>query len=116
MAKQSVEDFLQDIQTLDGEKYQIVCAVRDLFLHANANLELEIKYGGLVFNRDKELLGGVFVYQKHISIEFSHGAEFADPKGLLEGKGKQRRHLKINKKADIEAKTSHFYIEQAIAN
>ena len=37
----------------------------------------------------------VNVFRAHASIGFFHGAELADPAGLLEGTGKRMRHVKL---------------------
>ena len=71
---------------------------------------------GLVFNLSNALIGGIFPYKDHISIEFSNGADFPDPSGMLEGKGKNRRHLKIAKKQDIDAKYVEIFAAEAVKN
>ncbi|MEM9780308.1 MAG: DUF1801 domain-containing protein, partial [Pseudomonadota bacterium] len=47
------------------------------------------KYGGKVFapdpTDDRSIVGGVFAYKDHVSVEFSQGATFDDPEGHLEG-------------------------------
>lgn len=111
---QKVSEFIQDIQSISPEQAEIIEQVRVLFHQAHQELLEDIKYGGLVFFQSDSLIGGIFPYQKHLSIEFSHGADFADPDGLLEGKGKLRRHLKLRKNQDIETKKARFYIQQAI--
>lgn len=91
----------------------MLVSIRELFLEANSDLVEDIKYGGLVFNMSNTLIGGIFAYKKHLSIEFSDGANFDDPYGLLEGVGKHRRHLKIYRHDDIDEKKSSYYINQA---
>jgi len=59
-------------------------------------------------------IGGVYAYDAHVSVEFAKGASFADPAGLLEGKGKQRRHLKLYTAEDIQTKTVQHFLDQAI--
>ena len=46
-------------------------------------------------------------------MEFGHGAEMADPHGLLEGKGKGRRHLKLHTLEDVENKHLIDYLRLA---
>lgn len=43
-------------------------------------------------------------------MEFGRGAEMANPYGLLEGKGKGRRHLKLHTLEDIENKHLTDYL------
>lgn len=79
------------------------------------------KYGGTVFVTDPDLpeseglVGGVFAYTGHVSVEFSHGAGFQDPGGCLEGKGKARRHVKLHALGDIEAKDVAGFLRQAFS-
>ncbi|CAM2069846.1 DUF1801 domain-containing protein [Sulfidibacter corallicola] len=112
--KTDVDAFLRDTQLVSPENHALIIAIRDMFRKADASFGETIKYGGLVFMSGKDLVGGIFVYRKHLSIEFSVGAGFADPDGFLEGKGKHRRHLKIRTMADLEAKKVATYIAQTV--
>lgn len=77
------------------------------------------KYGGEVIvpglDDDKHFVGGIFGYNEHVSLEFSEGASFNDPEGQLEGKGKNRRHLKFQTLMDVEAKDVRNFLTQAFA-
>jgi len=63
------------------------------------------KYGGTLFTlapQEKEgQFCGIFVHKKHVHISFSKGAQLKDPKGLLLGSGKYRRHLNINSSGSL---------------
>ena len=111
---QKISDFLNDIESISHEKAEQIVSIRCLFNGANRDLTEGIKYGGLVFFKSSSLIGGIFPYKNHISIEFSNGADFSDPSELLEGNGKRRRHLKIFDAQDIEAKNVLFYITQSV--
>jgi hypothetical protein len=37
----------------------------------------------------------VNVFRAHVNVGFFHGADLEDPTGLLEGKGKRMRHVKL---------------------
>jgi len=104
------------IQSISTENYQIAVEVRDQYFSFDPNLAEDIKYGGLAFFREKKLLGGVFFYKEHISVEFSYGINLTDPDSVLEGKGKLRRHIKLRALEDIKAKNVGFFIEQALAS
>ena len=109
-----VDNFLRDTQALSAESFETVMAIRRLFLNEKTDLAEDIKYGGVVFLESGVLIGGIFLYKHHISIEFSDGAQFSDSEGLLEGKGKLRRHLKIQNVDDIENKKAGFFVKQAL--
>lgn len=109
-----ISQFLEDIRFVSSERFQLVMAIRELFQGASAQLDEGIKYGGLTYSSSKELVGGIFSYKEHVSIEFSNGADFSDPEGVLEGGGKRRRHIKIRELKDVENKAVGFYIQEAI--
>ena len=109
-----VQALLEDLQSTAPEKLEMVLLIRALFQSANTALTEGVKYGGLVYFLNDALISGIFVYQKHISIEFSDGANFSDSNGWLEGSGKFRRHLKIVNAQDIEGKQASEYIAQAV--
>jgi hypothetical protein len=73
------------------------------------------KYGGEVLahdpDSDKKFVGGIYVYKDHVSLEFSQGASFNDPDGRLEGKGKNRRHLKFEAVNDVADKGAEGFLE-----
>lgn len=114
-SNQKIADLMADIQALSPERHQMALQVRDYFLKFAPDLVEEIKYGGLVFFREKELVGGIFFYKKHVSIEFSYGATLSDPHSVLEGKGKFRRHIKLMSTHDIAAKNIEHYIEETLS-
>ncbi len=76
-------------------------------------------YGGIVFEMEpgvhKTAVCGHFVYKNHVSLEFGDGYRLSDPKEVLEGKGKYRRHIKLTSLGDIESKTVRAMIEQAFS-
>lgn len=65
------------------------------------------KYGGIIYHhaadRPEDGICGIFAYKAHVSLAFPRGSELDDPGGLLQGKGKARRHLKFTNMAEIEA-------------
>ncbi len=109
-----VNQFLEDLSVGAVDQFYHVVLIRDLFLQSTNEIEESIQYGGLVFKVLNMLVGGIYVYKSHISIEFSDGVSFADPSKMLEGSGKKRRHLKIASVNDIEEKSSLYYIKQAV--
>lgn len=45
----------------------------------------------------------VNAFTSHASVGFFHGAELADPAGLLEGSGKRMRHVKLRPGRELDA-------------
>jgi len=44
---------------------------------------------------------GVFPQRDHVRLYFEHGAALPDPRGLLEGQGKQVRHVTVRDRAAL---------------
>lgn len=51
----------------------------------------------------------------HVTLEFGDGSTLPDPHGVLVGKGKHRRHIRIDSEHDLEAKKVGDYINAARA-
>lgn len=51
-------------------------------------------------------LGQAFIhistYANHVNLGFNHGAKLVDEDSILEGTGKQIRHVRLNSKADLK--------------
>lgn len=111
--KKNVDQFIADIGMLNADFHRMFTRLRQYFKRHGADLDEGIKYGGLVFSRNNRLVGGIYVYKKHLSVEFSHGAEFSDPKKLLQGGGKFRRHIKFFEEKDITENEAETFIRLA---
>ncbi len=74
-------------------------------------------YGGIVCElqagNHQTMVCGYFVYKNHVSLEFTKGAELHDPDGVLEGKGKYRRHIKLDRESDIAGKSVRSMLVRA---
>ena len=55
----------------------------------------------------------VNAFQAHVNVGFFHGAEIADPDGLLEGTGKFMRHVKLRPEGDVDARALERLIDTA---
>lgn len=102
-----------------GTRAHILDALERMIAEAAPESSLRAMYGGSMIELEpgnaKSRVGGFFASKNHVSMEFSLGAVFDDPKGLLEGTGKQRRHLKLQGTGDITAKGCRGFMDQAIA-
>src|SRR5258706_1179516 len=59
---------------------------------------------------------GIFhiaVYTKGVNLGFNQGATLADPSGILEGRGKQIRHIKIRSPSDLARPEIRVYVQRA---
>lgn len=109
-----VDEFLSEMFLASPDSVDMINSIRKIFLGTHKDLSEDIKYGGVVFNLRDKLIGGVYSYKDHISIEFSNGADLLDSDGVLEGKGKKRRHLKIITEDDIKSKSVQSFADEAV--
>lgn len=61
----------------------------------------DVKYGGILFASRTDFCG-VIVYTNHLTLEFDDGSTLPDPHSVLAGKGKLRRHIRIDSEHDLE--------------
>ena len=59
--------------------------------------------------------GYVNAFKDHVNVGFYHGAALDDPAGLLEGKGKRMRHVKLWPGREVDADALGDLIEAAYA-
>jgi hypothetical protein len=58
---------------------------------------------------------GVFGYQRHVGVEFWRGTSLPDPNHLLEGRGKNLRHVTLHSVADVQSPAFHALVRAAIS-
>jgi hypothetical protein len=114
MKPSPVEEHLEDIRLADEDRFTLVQSLRKLVLSVHPSITEEVKYGGLLFTAASPFCG-VFSYTRHVSLEFSRGADLADPHKVLEGDGAKRRHIKITTRGDVFKKNVREYVELALA-
>jgi hypothetical protein len=73
---------------------------------------LAMNYG--FSERMKDQVVYIGVYAKHINLGFYWGARMHDPEGVLEGSGKQLRHIKIKSHADLGSPVIRDYLLRAV--
>ena len=72
---------------------------------------LAMNYGFSERMKDQAVYIGV--YGRHINLGFYRGAQMDDPEGVLEGGGKQLRHIKIKSQADLGTPVIRDYLRRA---
>ena len=110
---EKVQHFLEDLEAAKLGEFEIVQKVREIVKSECPDVKERMMYGGIMFSA-KEDFGGVFAYASHVSMEFSNGAAFDDPDGVLLGGGKNRRHLKFGSVDDVDEEIVRGFVRQAI--
>ena len=57
--------------------------------------------------------GYVNSFKSHVNVGFFYGAALEDPAGLLEGRGKRMRHVKLHPERELDAAALSELIEAA---
>jgi hypothetical protein len=110
---QTVQKFLDEMQIKNQEQYTILQKLREIVHTIYPDVSERMMYGGIMFSLDEDF-GGIFASTHHVSFEFGKGYLMHDPKQVLEGTGKSRRHLKLSCVEDIVTKEVEFFVKQAI--
>jgi len=58
----------------------------------------------------------VNVFKGHVNVGFFNGAELADPAGLLEGRGRQMRHVKLRPGGNEDVEALSTLVDTAYAH
>src|SRR5262249_51471144 len=72
---------------------------------------LAMNYGFSERMKDQAVYIGV--YTKHVNLGFYWGSRMDDPEGVLQGDGKQLRHIKITSQADLGSPIIRDYLRRA---
>ena len=111
MDKMSVDEFVE--AKVLPEFHPVVAMIRELMKECAPNAKEVISYGIPAY-RVKRIIAVISPTKKDITFAFSHGAEFEDPYGLLQGVGKVSKHVKMKKLADVNIEALRYYIQQAL--
>ncbi len=117
MNNQEVESFVEDIELVSPFKANIIKQVRSHYQDqssATLTIEERIIYGGVGFFIGGTHFSGAYPNKHHVNLAFSRGVELEDPKSLLQGKGKFRRHLQLFSVDELEEKEAETFIKQSV--
>ena len=111
MEQMTVDDF---VKTKVLPEFQpIVAIIRELMKECAPEAKEIISYGIPAYKGNR-ILAVISPTKKDITFAFSHGAEFEDRYGLLQGVGKVSKHVKMKKLADVNIEALRYYIQQAL--
>ena len=102
----------------DTEKQVITKMLDELIHKAAPKSETVSKYGGVLYTvKPDEKEGqfcGIFSYKNHVQLSFANGTKLKDPKGILQGDGKFRRHINFRSPDEIDSKVLLALLKQSI--
>jgi hypothetical protein len=112
MAKpETVADYVDGLDDWRGEA---VSTLRRLIMEAAPDAEESIKWARPVYEYNGPLCY-IMAFKNHVNLGFSRGVDLPDEAGVLEGSGKQMRHVKVTSIADITEDVLKDLIRAAVA-
>jgi hypothetical protein len=92
---QLLEPHTPEIRALVEELRGVICSL-------GPDLQEEVKLGWKnIGYKGKGLTVSLMPYTSYVSLHFAKGVQLSDPQGVLEGGGKELRHLKVRKLEDV---------------
>jgi len=113
------KDLLDLLKSYDRGIQELTLALRELILEEMAPCcesiyevyIIALHYGPT--GRMKDGICYIGVMKNHINLGFLRGSEMADPQRILEGTGKQLRHIKIRNLEDLFRPAIRTYLQEA---
>jgi hypothetical protein len=106
----SFDDYLED-QSAKNQK--IIQALRTFVKRVEPKLQETVKWGNGCWIGSKGPVAYVYSDTEYVQFGFFNGAVLKDPKGLLEGKARYVRHIKVCDASDIDRPAFAALLKQA---
>jgi hypothetical protein len=115
-------DYLKFLAVYGPEITALALAVRKLVLEEAAGAA-ELIYdaynavaSGYSFTgRPSDACIHIAVYAKWVNLGFNRGVDLSDPQGILQGAGRQVRHIRIASEADLDRAFVRRFVKAAVA-
>ncbi len=113
------KELLDLLKSYDRGIQELTIALRQLVLEEMApccEYILEVYIVSLLYGPTHRMKDGICyigVIKDHINLGFIRGSELADPQRILEGAGKQMRHIKIRNMSDLLRPAVRAYLREA---
>ena len=113
------KELLDLLKTYDRGIQELTLALRELVIDELAPCHeyiLEVYIISLTYGPTERLKDGICyigVQRSYINLGFHHGASLRDHQGILEGDGKQMRHIKIRSMEDLQNPAIRAYLREA---
>ena len=106
----SFDDYLED---QSPENQVIIRALRKFVKRVEPGLGEAVKWGNGCWVGKKSPVAYVYSDTDHVQFGFFNGSSLKDPRGLLQGKGRYVRHIKVHDRSDIDERAFAALLEQA---
>ncbi|MFQ5832299.1 MAG: DUF1801 domain-containing protein [Candidatus Thorarchaeota archaeon] len=104
-----INDYLSKFKP--GQR-ELAKSVRQIILGSLPDLDEVVKWGHLVYERDRKICS-IMIHKSHVNLQIWRGAELDDPETMLEGEGKNMRHVKVNSPEEVKKDYFEFLHKQA---
>ncbi|MGH6691704.1 MAG: DUF1801 domain-containing protein [Gammaproteobacteria bacterium] len=108
----SFDDYLEN-QSPKNQK--IIGALRTFVKRVEPELREAVKWGNGCWIGRNGPVAYVHADTGYVQFGFFHGSTLKSPKGLLEGKGRYVRHIKVHDPSGIDRRTFAALLRQAAA-
>lgn len=107
------DDYLED----QSPKNQVIIrALRRFVKRVAPGLGEAVKWGNGCWVGRNGPVAYVYSDTGHVQFGFFNGSSLKDPRGLLEGKGRYVRHIKVHDRSKIDERTFAAFLRQATAS
>ena len=113
------KELLDLLKRYDRGVQELTFALRELVLEELApccEYIVEVYIVSILYGPTHRMKDGICyigVIKDHVNLGFIRGSELADPQRILEGTGKQMRHIKIRNMSDLERPAIRAYLQEA---
>ena len=99
------------LESLSPEKKELTEQLRSIVKKVLPEIEETVKWGNITYLLNGENLAWIIVYDEHVDLGFFRGTELNSK--LLEGTGKNLRHIKIKNKNELNEAEITRLLEKA---
>lgn len=105
------DDYLAD---QPDENQVIIRALREFVMRVEPGLTEAVKWGNGCWVGESGPVAYVYSDAGYVQFGFFGGSSLEDPGGLLEGKGKYVRHIKVRERSEIDEAAFTALLRQAV--
>ena len=113
MTSNKIEEVDQFIEALPSDINEITTVLRNLIFETSGNFTEEIKWSKPSYGINQNICY-LQASKNHVNLGFYSGASLTDKDNLLEGTGKQMRHIRFKKLDEIQPAKIKALIQEAI--
>ena len=114
MAKmKAYADFDEYLKDQSVKNQEIVRALRTFVKRVEPGLREAVKWGNGCWIGTNGPVAYVHTDTRYVQFGFFYGSSLKDPKGLLEGKGRYVRHIKVHDASEIDRRAFAALLTEA---